>query len=111
MRVADFEGDEFLAGVGGLLGKGGGLDGRAVADADEAEDGGVAFAYAEDVVLEVGADGAWRGGRSACVFWVGMVRVVRTPHLPLRFVVGIGDTQRFGLVFRVVYYAHVWRYR
>jgi len=58
VRVADFEGDEFLPRVGGLLGQGGGLDGRAVADADEAEDGGVTFAYAEDVVLEVGADGA-----------------------------------------------------
>lgn len=58
MRVADFERDEFLAGVGGSFGDGGGFDGGAVADADEAQDGGVAFADAEDVVGEVGADGA-----------------------------------------------------
>ena len=46
VRVADFERDEFLTRVGGLFCDGFGFDGGAVADADEAEDGGVAFADA-----------------------------------------------------------------
>lgn len=58
MRVADFEGDVFLAWVGCRGGGGGGLDGRAVADADEAEEGVVAFGDADEVVGEVGAGGA-----------------------------------------------------
>jgi hypothetical protein len=43
MRVADFERDEFLTVVGGGFGDGFGFDGSAIADAYEAEDGGVAF--------------------------------------------------------------------
>lgn len=57
MRIADFEGDEFLTIVFGLFRDGFIFDGGTVADADEAQDGGVAFADAEDVVLEVGSDG------------------------------------------------------
>jgi len=43
MREADFEVDEFLAWVGGLDCGGCFFNGGAVADADEAEDGAVAF--------------------------------------------------------------------
>ena len=58
MRVADFEGDEFLPRVAGRGGYGAGLDSGAVADADQAQDGRVAFADAQDVVVQVSAGGA-----------------------------------------------------
>ncbi len=69
MRIADFQGDELLARVGGGGGDGGGFDGGAVADADEAEDGGVAFGDAEDVVVEVGAGCACGGGLGGGLGW------------------------------------------
>lgn len=60
MGVADFQCYELLAFEFGSTCGGGGFDGGAIADADEAEDGGVAFGDAEDVVVEVGACCAWR---------------------------------------------------
>lgn len=62
VRVAYFQRDELLAGVFGLFRAGAGFDGGTVADADEAQDCAVAFGDAEDVVLEVGADGAFLEG-------------------------------------------------
>lgn len=59
MRESDLQVDVLLAVVFGGDGRGGVFDAGAVSDADEAEDGGVAFAYAGDVVLEVGACGSW----------------------------------------------------
>ena len=58
-----------MAQVGGGGGDGGGFDGGAVADADEAEDGGVAFGDAEDVVVEVGAGCACGGGLGGGLGW------------------------------------------
>jgi hypothetical protein len=59
VRVSDLEVYKLLAGVLGLNGGGRGFDGGSVADTVEAEDGRVAFADAEDVVLEVGAGRPW----------------------------------------------------
>ena len=55
VRVAEFQVNELLAGVGGRDGRGGGFDGGAVADADEAENAHVAGGDAGDGVLEEGA--------------------------------------------------------
>lgn len=52
MREAELEAEEFLAGV--LLLCAALLDAGAVTDADEADDGCVAFGDAGDVVAEVG---------------------------------------------------------
>lgn len=59
VRVSDLQVHVLLAGVLWLDGRGFRLDRRSVSDSDETEDGRVAFADAEDVVLEVGARGAW----------------------------------------------------
>ena len=64
MRVADLQVYELLPLVLGLDGGGCVFDRGTEADADEAEDGAVAFAYAEDVVLEVCA-------RRACEVSIG----------------------------------------
>ena len=54
MRVADSEIDELLVWIRLDFCDGDGFDRGTVANADEAEDGGVAFRNAEDVILEVG---------------------------------------------------------
>lgn len=86
MRVSDFEGDERLGGVGGDRdGDGGGFDGGAVADANEAEDGGVAFGDAEDVVGEVGACRSCNNRKcvSACLSRPPAT-TISPPHVPLK---------------------------
>lgn len=55
MRVADLEVDELLAGELGFDRGRSVLDAGTETNADEAQDGAVAFADAEDVVLEVSA--------------------------------------------------------
>lgn len=59
---------------------GGGLNSGTVANTDEAEDGGVAFGDAEDVVGEVGASCACHI-ELQCSLEKSMLRL--TPHLPL----------------------------
>lgn len=54
MRISDFEVDEVLSWVLGLLRGCGGFDGCAVADTDETEDGNMAFRDADDVVGKIG---------------------------------------------------------
>lgn len=66
MRVADLQGDELLAREGGFFGDCCFLDRGSVADADEAQDGGVAFGDTEDVVLEICAYGACFRFFSSC---------------------------------------------
>lgn len=58
MRVSNLQIHKLLAGVFRFLGDGSVLDRGTVSDTDEAQDGGMAFRNAEDVVLEVGAGGA-----------------------------------------------------
>jgi hypothetical protein len=53
MRVSNLQIYELLAGVFGLDGSCGVLNGSTETDSDESEDGAVAFADAKDVVLEV----------------------------------------------------------
>jgi hypothetical protein len=55
VRVADFQIYELLAGIFRLDSCGCIFDGGTESDTDETENRAVAFAYAEDVVLEVGA--------------------------------------------------------
>lgn len=59
MRVANLEVDKLLAGELGLDGSRGVFDAGTETDTDEAQDGAVAFADAEDVVLEVCACGSF----------------------------------------------------
>jgi hypothetical protein len=59
MRIPDFQIHKLLTFVLGFLGCGGALDCRAVSYAYESENRGVAFADAEDVVLEVSSCGAY----------------------------------------------------
>ena len=66
MRIPDLERDELLAFVLGVFRDGGVFDARAVADADEAQDRGVAFTDAEDVVAEVLAGRTWEVDQIGC---------------------------------------------
>lgn len=59
MRVADFQDDELLPCEGRRDGRSGRFYAGSIPYADEAQNCGVSFGDAEDVVVEVGAGCAW----------------------------------------------------
>lgn len=87
VSVAELEADEFLTFELGLdlVARRTGLDRGSVADADEAEDAGVAFGDAEDVGVETGPGRSWGERRWWSVLRAEMISNDEglTPHRPL----------------------------
>jgi hypothetical protein len=93
VRVPDLQIYVFLIGVFGLDGGSGIFDGSTVTNTVEAEDGRVAFADAEDVVLEVGTGSPYFSVRAYIYFPQVKVYV---PHIALCFASVESFTVRVG---------------
>ncbi len=90
VRVPELQIYELLRREGRGDGCGGGLDCRAVADTDEAEDGDVAFGDAGNGVLEEGAYCSWERVSYEVEMWCEG-RKIHTPHCTLVFLCCVVD--------------------
>lgn len=106
MRIPYFQGQELLAFELGLDGGCGRLDSGSVTYTDETQDRSVAFANAEDVVVEVGACCSWRVLVRICSafnvqnsFLKGVqVQLTNIPHISLCFLTSLSSTLTYAFL-------------